>query len=389
MDLHAVSHACHHPDGLVCFSKGSDDMSGYIIGILKPSYKELETEVTKGLVLDAELLDRVFKVPITTVKCIPRGCRLAFSQVLKTVLYNVVAHPNFVYAWVSLLLFPRCTLQVCRSKIRQECRFGNRKSLQQSYIMKSLTTWGKDDEITTLVKSTSCGRDSLRAQHILDALCGDGSATSIDLLKAITSVVNLGSKYLSDFQFGVEVSSDVEAILHSVNRVLSEYHNDGFLAMLTVAFSNAFKLLGKSALLYVVRRVGQVRYLRDNLDNGYLKTLLTSNNDDIIDCAFAKFNTIITSLKVLDESFSSRNLVKKFLRSLPTKWRPKVTAIEESKDLSTLPLDELIGNLKVYEVVLEKDLEISKSKKEKYKSLALKARKFISEEDATSSDNDD
>ncbi|GKA50772.1 hypothetical protein Tco_0743845 [Tanacetum coccineum] len=101
------------------------------------------------------------------------------------------------------------------------------------------------------------------------------------------------------------------------------------------------------------------------------------------------FNTIITSLKVLDESFLSRNHVRKLLRALPTKWHPKVTAIEESKDLSTLPLDELIDNLKVYEVVLEKDSEISKSKKEKYKSLALKARKVLSEEEATSSDSDD
>ncbi|GKD21460.1 zf-CCHC domain-containing protein [Tanacetum coccineum] len=84
-----------------------------------------------------------------------------------------------------------------------------------------------------------------------------------------------------------------------------------------------------------------------------------------------------------------RNHVRKFLRALPTKWCPKVTVIKEFKDLSTLPLDELIGNLKVYEVVLENDLEISKSKKEKYKSLALKARKILSEEEATSSDSDD
>ncbi|GKB58599.1 zf-CCHC domain-containing protein, partial [Tanacetum coccineum] len=68
---------------------------------------------------------------------------------------------------------------------------------------------------------------------------------------------------------------------------------------------------------------------------------------------------------------------------------PSVTAIEESKDLSTLPLDELIGNLKFYEVVLEKDLETSRNKKEKYKSLALKARKVLSEEEATSSDSND
>ncbi|GJT04623.1 zf-CCHC domain-containing protein [Tanacetum coccineum] len=101
------------------------------------------------------------------------------------------------------------------------------------------------------------------------------------------------------------------------------------------------------------------------------------------------WKSLIFTHQALNESFSSRNHVRKFLRALPTKWSPKVTAIEESKDLSTLPLDELIGNLKVYEVVLEKDLEISMNKKEKYKSLALKARKVLSEEEATSLDSND
>ncbi|GKA94193.1 hypothetical protein Tco_0816179, partial [Tanacetum coccineum] len=58
------------------------------------------------------------------------------------------------------------------------------------------------------------------------------------------------SKYLSDFQFGVGVSGGAEAILHSVNRVLSEYHNDGSLAMLIVDFSNAFNLVDSSTLLH-------------------------------------------------------------------------------------------------------------------------------------------
>ncbi|GJX44422.1 zf-CCHC domain-containing protein [Tanacetum coccineum] len=101
------------------------------------------------------------------------------------------------------------------------------------------------------------------------------------------------------------------------------------------------------------------------------------------------FKTIITSLKALDESFSSRNHVRKFLRALPIKWRPKVTAIEEPKDLSTLILDELIGNSKVYEVVLEKDSKVYKSKKEKYKSLALKAKKISSDKEALCLDSDD
>ncbi|GJS17418.1 hypothetical protein Tco_0411890 [Tanacetum coccineum] len=119
------------------------------------------------------------------------------------------------------------------------------------------------------------------------------------------------------------------------------------------------------------------------------KDEFTISDDETINCAFARFNTIITSLKALDESFSSRNHVRKFLRALPTKWRLKVTAIEESKDLLTLRLDELIGNLKVYEVVLEKDLETSRNKKEKYKSLALKARKVLCEEATSLESNDE
>ncbi|GJY07077.1 hypothetical protein Tco_0374131 [Tanacetum coccineum] len=52
----------------------------------------------------------------------------------------------------------------------------------------------------------------------------------------------------------------------------------------------------------------------------------------------------------------------------------KVTTIEESKDFSSLSLDELTGNLKVYEMVIKKDFEIIKGKKDKYKSIALKAK---------------
>nr|GEY95094.1 zf-CCHC domain-containing protein/UBN2 domain-containing protein [Tanacetum cinerariifolium] len=111
--------------------------------------------------------------------------------------------------------------------------------------------------------------------------------------------------------------------------------------------------------------------------------------EESIDIAFAKFNTIITSLKALDEGFSSKNCVRKFLRALHPKWRAKVTAIEESKNLTTLPLDELIGNLKDYEEVIKKDFEMIKGKKEQRRSLALKVKKEVSDEDSSSSDSED
>nr|GEX13562.1 zf-CCHC domain-containing protein/UBN2 domain-containing protein [Tanacetum cinerariifolium] len=104
------------------------------------------------------------------------------------------------------------------------------------------------------------------------------------------------------------------------------------------------------------------------------KTLLITHQDS----AFARFNTIITSLKALDKGYS--NYVKKFLRALHSKSRAKVTAIEESKDLTSLSLDEIIGNLKVHEILIKKDFEIVKAKGET-RYFALQAKKESSDEE--------
>ncbi|GKA21644.1 hypothetical protein Tco_0701633, partial [Tanacetum coccineum] len=67
----------------------------------------------------------------------------------------------------------------------------------------------------------------------------------------------------------------------------------------------------------------------------------------------------------------------------------KVTAIEESKDLSSLALDELIDNLKVHEIIMEKDYDIYKGKKEMVKSIALKAKKEYSDDETSTFESDD
>ncbi|GJT81910.1 retrovirus-related pol polyprotein from transposon TNT 1-94 [Tanacetum coccineum] len=110
--------------------------------------------------------------------------------------------------------------------------------------------------------------------------------------------------------------------------------------------------------------------------------------NESIDSAFARFNIIITSLKALDEGYFSKNYIRKFIRALHPKWRTKVTAIEESKDLTSLSLDELIGNLKVHEMIIKKDSEIVKAKVER-KYLALKAKKESSDEECSTSGSED
>ncbi|GKD66959.1 zf-CCHC domain-containing protein, partial [Tanacetum coccineum] len=62
--------------------------------------------------------------------------------------------------------------------------------------------------------------------------------------------------------------------------------------------------------------------------------------------------------------------------------------IEESKDLTSPSLDELIRNLKVHEMIIKKDFEIVKAKGE-IKSLALKAKKESSDEESLTSRSED
>nr|GEV62699.1 transposase, Ptta/En/Spm, transposase, Tnp1/En/Spm-like protein [Tanacetum cinerariifolium] len=91
----------------------------------------------------------------------------------------------------------------------------------------------------------------------------------------------------------------------------------------------------------------------------------------------------------LDDFVDNESASEKFLRELHPKWRTKVTAIEESKDLTSLSLDQLIGKLKVYEVVIKNDSEMVKGKGEQNRSLALKAKKESSNEDSSNFDSED
>ncbi|GJU08911.1 hypothetical protein Tco_1125341 [Tanacetum coccineum] len=92
------------------------------------------------------------------------------------------------------------------------------------------------------------------------------------------------------------------------------------------------------------------------------QSLLITHQEESINSGFARFNTIITSLKALDEGFSSKNYVRKFLRALHPKWRAKATTIEESKDLG---------------------------KKEGVKFIALKAKKESSDDETLKFGSDD
>ena len=89
------------------------------------------------------------------------------------------------------------------------------------------------------------------------------------------------------------------------------------------------------------------------------------SDDESFDAFYAKLNDIINSIFNLGEIYDQLNIVRKILRSLTEDFRPKVTAITESKDMDSIPVDELVGSLQSYKLDLPKT---SKSK-----SMALKS----------------
>ena len=60
---------------------------------------------------------------------------------------------------------------------------------------------------------------------------------------------------------------------------------------------------------------------------------------------YVKLNDIVNSAYNLGEIYDQSKIVRKILRSLTEGFRPKVTIIIESKDVDSIPIDELVGSL--------------------------------------------
>nr|GEZ06436.1 hypothetical protein [Tanacetum cinerariifolium] len=90
---------------------------------------------------------------------------------------------------------------------------------------------------------------------------------------------------------------------------------------------------------------------------------------------YDRFNTIITSLKALDEGFSSKNYVRKFLRDLHPKWKANVTAIKESKDIQKGRIKSI--TLKAKKDSSDDETSTSRSNDQEYAMAVRNFKKFF------------
>jgi len=57
------------------------------------------------------------------------------------------------------------------------------------------------------------------------------------------------------------------------------------------------------------------------------------------------------------EKMSEEKLIRKILRSLPKRFDMKVNVIEEAQDISNMKVEELIGSLQNFEILISNRME--------------------------------
>ena len=76
------------------------------------------------------------------------------------------------------------------------------------------------------------------------------------------------------------------------------------------------------------------------------------SDDELFDSFYRRLNEIVIAKLNLGEKIEDAKVVRKILRSLPKSFLAKVTTNEESKDLDEIKIQELVGSLQTYELIL-------------------------------------
>ncbi|XP_031111886.1 uncharacterized protein LOC116015856 [Ipomoea triloba] len=110
---------------------------------------------------------------------------------------------------------------------------------------------------------------------------------------------------------------------------------------------------------------------------------LRMNEDENIVSFNERVQEIASRAVTLGEPFSEQKLIKKVLRSLPPRFRMKVTAIQEHSGWEKQTLAELMGNIRTYE------MEILTDHSRKQKNVAFTVDEQVPETDLDDIEDDD
>ncbi|KAE8721174.1 hypothetical protein F3Y22_tig00016637pilonHSYRG00095 [Hibiscus syriacus] len=169
-----------------------------------------------------------------------------------------------------------------------------------------------------------------------------------------------------------EARSKDKAALYMLFRAVDE---SGFEKIAGAATSKeAWDILGK-----VFKGADRVKQVRLQTLRGELESIKMKELESVSDY-ITRVQTVVNQLNRNGEALTEARVVEKILRSLTDNFENVVCAIEESKDLATLTVNELTGSLEAHE-------QRKKKKKEETLEQALQTKALIKDEKVFYSQN--
>jgi hypothetical protein len=97
----------------------------------------------------------------------------------------------------------------------------------------------------------------------------------------------------------------------------------------------------------------KLQLLRRDIENLQMKESESVND------FFTRTMSLVNQIRTNGDTLEDQRIIEKTLRSLPPRFDPIVVAIEESKDLTQMCLDELMGSLQIHEQRLNRSATVS------------------------------
>ena len=189
-------------------------------------------------------------------------------------------------------------------------------------------------------------------------------------MKAFLKSIN--ERVWNSVEYGCEKPTTPISEWQTSQKEAATFNNKVMNAIFNVVSMEEFKRISNVEVAYTARNILQtVHEGTKAVKINKLQQLTTRfesirmSDDEYFDEFYAKLNDIVNFGYNLGEIYDQPKIVRKILRSLTEDFRPKVTTITESKDVDSIPVDELVRSLQSYELDLPKT--------NKSKSMALKS----------------
>jgi hypothetical protein len=114
---------------------------------------------------------------------------------------------------------------------------------------------------------------------------------------------------------------------------------------------NLLKRFGTSFKIFM-KEIQKSKQAKLQTYRGQFEQLKMKEDEDIV-AYFLRVDETMNAIIGLGEEIEESVIVQKVLRSLPMRFNPKISALEERSDLNSISMDELHGIFTAYEMRTE------------------------------------